>query len=152
MQGGHMAEKVWRRGQSGLKTDAVHNRGTQTRFGGGRPKRTQSGHQDRRRTKGGHIVDKVWGPFFPKREPYSKLFGESKVMSPRQEKSKAAVSTKLGGRASIFAGSFAAKKVRDTSGREAVNKTQRWYPCFHEKNLLFPWHLPFRVHGLEAFI
>ena len=45
-----MAEKVWRRGQSGLKTDTAHKRGTQTRFGGGRPKRTQS---DTRRTHGG---------------------------------------------------------------------------------------------------
>ena len=27
MQGGHMAENVWRRGQSGLKTDTAHKRG-----------------------------------------------------------------------------------------------------------------------------
>ena len=39
----------------------AHKRGTQTRFGGGRPKRTQSGHQDRRPTQAGHIVDKAWG-------------------------------------------------------------------------------------------
>ena len=66
-QGGHMADtckadtdKVWRRGQSGHKADAWPTQGghkvdtwrtnsvetrPQTRFGGGRPKRTQSGHQ-----------------------------------------------------------------------------------------------------------
>ena len=52
-----MAEKVWRRGQRGLKTDTAHERGTQTRFGGGRPKRTQSGHQDRRRTHSGQGLE-----------------------------------------------------------------------------------------------
>ena len=78
-QGGqNIADNVWRRGQSGLKVNT---------------KRTHSGHKaDKwrvwRRGQSGLKADKLRDaarayrrgqPFFPKREPHSKLFGEARA-------------------------------------------------------------------------
>ena len=66
-----MADKVWRRGQGGHKVDTWR-----TRFAGAAKvdtRRTHAGQAPGTRPE--HIAA---SPFFPKREPHSKLFGEKK--------------------------------------------------------------------------